>query len=842
MNDFEKLGQFYLGREIDLKTGETSPAPLMYDSRDLTTHAVVVGMTGSGKTGLCINLLEEAGMDRIPALVIDPKGDIANLFLTFPELTAASFRPWIDEGLAAREGITPDEFATREADKWEKGLAKWGQDAARIARLRETVELRLFTPGSNTGRPLTVLKSFSAPDQTIRDDQDALRERITGAVSGLLALLGIDADPIRSREHILLSNILSTAWSHGRDLNMGQLIAEIQNPPFQQVGIMELNAFFPAKERTELAMSLNNLLASPSFAAWMNGEPLDVKRLLYTPEGKPCISILSIAHLNDAERMFFVTLLLNEVLTWMRSQSGTSSLRAILYMDEVFGYFPPTANPPSKQPMLTLLKQARAFGLGVVLATQNPVDLDYKGLSNTGTWFLGRLQTERDKARVIEGLEGVASTTGTPFNRQETEQVLAGLGKRKFMMNNVHDNKPVVFETRWAMSYLRGPLARNEIQKLCGTAKSAGTSNTAPSSQAPGLAPAAAAAVMPGPAATAAVAPGKAPTVRPAPPGGDIDPRQLIPADISQRFVQMAIRPVSADTIVYQPALLATGRLHFVRATCKIDLWSERTFLASLTGESLPDEIWDKSVHLATPPDLDGEPHSPAEFAPIPAEMKSSKQYPKWEKELKDYLYRCQDLKLYRSNELKVTSAAGETRGDFIVRLEQLVSEHRDNEVQKLREKFGAKRETLRTRIRNAEDKLEKEAQEYKQKRLDSVLSVGGSLMEALLGRKTVSVTKTRRTSSSAKSVGRAMNEKGDVNRAEDNLADLQQQMQDLESEFNAEAEALGEKLRVDKLELEEISVPARKSDIAISSLQVVWLPVQVDSKGSMQPAWDHPA
>ncbi|MCA9086899.1 MAG: ATP-binding protein, partial [Planctomycetaceae bacterium] len=209
-------------------------------------------------------------------------------------------------------------------------------------------------------------------------------------------------------------------------------------PPFDRIGVIGLENFYPQADRFQLAMLLNNLLASPGFSSWMEGESLDIQKMLYSPDGKPRFTILSIAHLSEAERMFFVTIFLNEVVSWMRAQSGTSSLRAILYMDEVFGYFPPTANPPSKTPMLTLLKQARAFGLGVVLATQNPVDLDYKGLSNAGTWFIGRLQTERDKARVLDGLEGASAAAGHAFDRRQMEVILSGLGSRVFLLNNVH--------------------------------------------------------------------------------------------------------------------------------------------------------------------------------------------------------------------------------------------------------------------------------------------------------------------------------------------------------------------------------------------------------------------
>ncbi|MEP6742749.1 MAG: DUF87 domain-containing protein, partial [bacterium] len=409
MENFEKLGAFYLGRPYDLKKKKPKDGIILYDSKDLVTHAVCVGMTGSGKTGLCIALLEEAAIDGVPAIVIDPKGDLSNLLLTFPDLKSEDFAPWINEEEAGKKGVSTSEYAAQQAELWRKGLADWGQDGARIQKLKNAADFRIYTPGSNAGLSVSILKSFAAPPAALRDDTEAMRERVSTTATSLLGLLGIDADPIKSRAHILLSNILNSAWSASHDLDIAALIQQIQTPPMTKVGVMDLDSFFPSKDRFELAMSLNNLLAAPGFSSWMEGEPLDVQQLLHSPEGKPRVSIFSIAHLNDAERMFFVSLLLNQTLGWMRSQSGTTSLRAILYMDEIFGFFPPVANPPSKVPLLTLLKQGRAFGLGVVLVTQNPVDLDYKGLSNTGTWFIGRLQTERDKARVLEGLEGVAA-------------------------------------------------------------------------------------------------------------------------------------------------------------------------------------------------------------------------------------------------------------------------------------------------------------------------------------------------------------------------------------------------------------------------------------------------
>ncbi|TAJ11018.1 MAG: ATP-binding protein, partial [Planctomycetota bacterium] len=450
--DIEGLGVFYLGRKLDAAGVAPTDAPLLYDARDLTTHGLIVGMTGSGKTGLAIGLLEEAALDGVPAIAIDPKGDLGNLLLSFPELAARDFAPWVDPADAQRNGLGSDAFAAQLAESWRSGLAASGQQPERIARLRAAAEFAIYTPGSTSGRPLSVLRSLAAPPPALLEDQELLRERVGAAVSGLLALLGVEADPLQSPEHILLARLVENAWLARRDLDLAGLIREIQKPPFDRIGVLDLESFFPARERVALALRMNNLLASSGFAAWLDGEPLDAQQLLYTREGKPRVSIISIAHLSDPERMFVVTLLLGEIVSWMRRQPGTASLRALLYMDEVFGYFPPTANPPSKQPMLTLLKQARAYGLGVVLATQNPVDLDYKGLANCGTWFLGRLQTERDKMRVLDGLEGASAASGRAIDRARTDAILSGLGKRVFLMNNVHDDAPTLFQTRWTMS------------------------------------------------------------------------------------------------------------------------------------------------------------------------------------------------------------------------------------------------------------------------------------------------------------------------------------------------------------------------------------------------------
>ena len=816
MQDFEKLGAFYLGKEYDMDAKSRSENLLLYDSKDLCTHAVVVGMTGSGKTGLCVSMLEEAAIDRIPSIVIDPKGDISNLLLSFPNLSPEEFRPWVDEGQADREGISPEVFATNESDKWKAGLESWGQDAARIRMMRDTVDMRVYTPGATIGRPLTILKSFNCPSPEVVADADMFADMISSASSGLLSLLGIDADPIRSKEHILISNILNTTWSKGQNLDLGSLITKIQKPPFERVGIMELDSFYPAKERSELAMTLNNLLASPSFSNWMMGEPIDIQRMLHTPEGKPCVSIISIAHMTDKERMFFVTILLNEILSWTRTQAGTSSLRAILYMDEVYGYFPPTANPPSKRPMLTLLKQARAFGLGCVLATQNPVDLDYKGLSNAGTWFLGRLQTERDKARVIEGLEGASSQAGTSFDKAAMERTLAGLGNRVFLMNNVHEDHPVVFETRWAMSYLRGPLTRDQLQTITESDPNYDLQAVESANK-----------VRPGAAAEAAQ-----------PVVAQVNQQELVPSGVDQFFVAANARVGDGQRLVYRPMLIGEGRLHYVRAGYKVDKWMERRFLASVSGGEMPDEIWDDADPLVEALEMDRRPEEDAEFAELPVDLQKAKNYKTWQKELKEFLYRKQSLTVYKCTELKKYSEPGEELGDFKVRMEQAVSEKRDEAKEKLTKKYASKFSTLQDRIRRAEDKVEVQEEQYSASRSAGMWAIGTTVMGALLGRKTLSVTNARRAGSSMRALGRSGKEKSDIARAKDGLEDVMRKYEDLEEQFNQDVDDLTEKLSVDNMEFEELSLPPRKSDISIEDFGVCWMPFVVDSSGIADPAY----
>jgi hypothetical protein len=645
-------------------------------------------------------------------------------------------------------------------------------------------------------------------------------------------LLGIDADPVRSREFILISNLLDRAWRESRDMDLAGLIHQIQAPPMTRIGVMEVDTFFPEKDRQALSMTLNSLLASPAFAAWMEGDALDIQRLLYTPAGKPRISILSIAHLSEAERMFFVTILLNELLTWVRSQAGTSSLRALFYMDEVFGYFPPVANPPSKQPMLTLLKQARAYGLGLVLATQNPVDLDYKGLANCGTWFLGRLQTERDKARVLDGLEGASAQAGASLDRTEMDKVLSALGKRTFLLNNVHETNPVVFQTRWAMSYLRGPLTREQIRTLTKDRREAVSppekiaTETAPSMPSPGSSPTRPTATP----VSAEAVPGSGTSVR-------FVAQPAVPATTPQHFLAVDESLPPQGKLVYCPALLGSGKLHFVRTAYRIDCWQERQLLVTLDA-GVDERIWERSqvVSRALTTRASAEPL--AEFAELPAGLLAAKPLAAVQQRLKEYLYSTQTLEVLHSPAFKEYSQPGEDEGDFQIRLMQRAREQRDAEVEKLRAKYATKLQALQEKIRRAQEMVDRQQAELQERSVDTAISLGSSIFGAIFGRKTMSRRNVERASSTARRAGRVAKEKQDVSRARESLDALLLQRSELEQQVRQDVERIDAALHAVHTHLERLQLPPRKTDITLAPLAVVWLPCHLGDDGSIRPAY----
>lgn len=804
MQDFEKLGLFYLGREYDLEAQKTTDVPVLYDSRDLVTHAVCVGMTGSGKTGLCLGLIEEAAIDGVPVIAIDPKGDLGNLLLTFPKLEPSDFRPWIDEEGARRAGQSPDAFAEQQARAWKEGLAAWGQDGARIERLRNAAEFAIYTPGSRAGLPVSVLTSFAAPPASVRGDAELIAERAGSTATSLLSLAGVDAAP-RSREHTLLASLFSAAWTAGRDLDLASLIEQVQTPPFQKVGILDLESFFPRKDRFQLALQLNGILAAPGFEQWFDGEPLDPAALLRTAEGKPRVSIFSIAHLGDTERMFFVSLLLNQIVAWMRGQTGTSSLRALIYMDEIAGYFPPVANPPSKGPLLTLLKQGRAFGVGVTLATQNPVDLDYKGLSNIGTWFIGRLQTERDKARMLEGLEGAAAGS---LNRADADRILAALAKRVFLLHNVHDAKPTVFQTRWTMSYLRGPVSREQIAQLM----SGRTPSATPRS--------------PAAAAPERRAPASAQDRAAAPAGNGGGSRPVIPPGIEQYFIP---DPAAGRTDVgapsYAPVILGAARIGFTDTKLGIDETRDVLYAVPVGAGAVAVD-WQGARRLdVAPNDLRREPaSSEATFEGLPAAAQEPKNYAAWQKSFSQWVSRSERIELLRHRDTKLTSKAGEDERDFKARVQDARRSLRDAAVEEVRRKYGAKRAALVERLRKAEAAVQREQQQASDSKTQTMLSFGAAAIGAMLGRKALNTGTLGRATTAARGVGRSMKEAGDVKRASETVEALQRQVEEIDELVKSESQEIA--ARSDSpLELDRVPLAPKRGQVSVQFVALGWDP-----------------
>jgi len=791
----EALGSFYLGREIE--DGKPGPQPLLYDSKDLVTHGVVLGMTGSGKTGLCVAMLEEAILDHVPAIVIDPKGDIANLMLQFPELRPGDFRPWINEDEAARKQLDPDAFAARTADGWRQGLADWDQGPERLAKLAGAAEINVFTPGSRAGIPVSILSSLAAPPREVVDDGELLGERVESTVASLLSLVGVDADPIQSPEAILLANVFAHEWREGRALSLASLIRHLQQPPFDKVGVIDLDSFLPPKGRQALALKFNNLLASPGFATWLEGPPLDVDAMLHRHDGTPRVSIFSIAHLSDSERMFFVSLLLNQMLGWMRAQGGTTSLRALLYMDEIYGYLPPTANPPSKKPMMTLLKQARAFGLGCLVATQNPVDLDYKALSNIGSWFLGRLQTERDKLRVIDGLEGAAAAQDARFDRQAMETLLSGLGARVFLLNNVHDDGPVLFHVRWVMSYLAGPLTRDAIRKLMDPHRDRFEEGR-----------------------TSAAAPAANPMAQARPEEAPA-PRPVVDPAVPERFAALA---GAADGVRYRPHLLRRGRVRF--ALKKAGIEGEREVVSA--HPILADGIdWQAPVELGRPT-LGEQPQDGPGFAPLAGFAMNADNYKQVEKDFADQLYHEQRAEVFECPALDAFAELGESEAAFRARLAQRAREARDAAVEKLRDQVESKLRTLEKQRLTAEERVAREKAQADAAKVDAGVSILGSVLGSLLGgRRRSASTAVRRSS-------RAFQQHRDIAAAEAKLDLVEEEIVELEKDLERQLADLEASYDPAALELETETLKPTRANVEVEQVGLLWLPATADGA----PAW----
>lgn len=787
---YEQLDLFYLGRELDASGRAMDNAPLLLKNRQLTTHAAIIGMTGSGKTGLGIALLEEAALDRIPAIVIDPKGDMGNLLLTFPDLAAADFEPWVDPGTAARRKISLPELAAETAETWKKGLAGWDQDGERIRRLRDSADCALYTPGSSAGRMLSVLDSLEAPPRALVAERDTLVELVNAAASSLLVLLGIEADPMKSREHVLLASILLHAWEKEEDLSLAALIGAVAQPPFAQIGVFPVDAFYPQNKRMELAMRLNTLIASPSFVNWTQGEPLSIDSFLYTDAGKPRISIFSIAHLSDGERMFFVTLLLGRLLGWMRRQEGSTGLRALLYMDEIFGYFPPSANPPSKEPMLLLLKQARAFGLGVVLSTQNPVDLDYKGLANIGTWFVGRLQTRQDQDRVVAGMGGGNGA----WDKEAVRRLLAGLRERCFLLCSAHREAPLVFTTRWVLSYLKGPMSLADVSRL--------TADTR---------------VDPGTPASS--------TTHPT-PGKEISfsaVQPLLTGAITQYYVPA---PMAAADQSYTASFLGLAMVRHMDQRRGIDQTTEiRLQLPLPEGEEAAN--WDRATPFPVAVDqLHKKAPEAALFADLPGKLKVRKDLGGEAKRLADHLYRTQGLCVFRVKALDLESEPGEEEQVFRRRIGAAMAEKKALALADLEQVYARKHRQVQDRLQRAQARLGKEQGDVRAKGMETVISFSSAILGAFLGRKVLSSGTANKSAQGVRRAGQLLKERQDVQLAREEVARLEQELEELGRELQTRALEQGTGWDPVTVELESVRLPLRKSDIYDVRVCLLWEPV----------------
>ena len=783
---------FYLGGIVD-ETGERTGDLVDYDPGDLTTHGVIVGMTGSGKTGLGIIYLEEALLAGIPTLILDPKGDMTNLMLTFPELRPADFEPWVDEGEARKEDKSTGELATEKAELWKKGLGWWDQDGTRIQELRDKAGFTIYTPGSNAGVPLNIIGSLAAPDADWDSEAEALRDEIEGFVTGLLGLVDIEADPISSREHILIANLIENAWKAGRDLDMAGLLAEIQRPPIRKLGVFEVDTFFPEKDRLALAMKLNGLVASPAFSSWVDGPDLDIEALLWQ-DGKPQAAIVYLAHLSDEERQFIVTLILSKVITWMRTQAGTGDLRALVYMDEVFGFVPPTAEPPAKKPILTLLKQARAFGVGLLLSTQNPVDLDYKAMSNAGTWCIGRLQTERDKARILEALQSARGDTDV----DHLDKTISGLGKRQFLLHNTHESEPILFTTRWALSYLRGPLTREQIATLTGYEPA----SPKPASQAEP-------ATETGPPLAADETP-----VMPKVADGVVTYHLAPDAPWGDRF---NIDPASRR---YTAAMAARINLTYDERAAK--LVHQEEWEAIVTPLDLRFDA-EKAVYVDYD-ERDLTPASPDEASYVIPQgpIDKATYWKSAETSLKDFLYRGRKIVIFKNGALKMYSRAGETGAEFRTRCDMASQERADAEAAKLRDKYERRFTTLRNQIAAAERRAQELEVDVQGSRQQEIIDGASSVINILLGRRS-----TRSVTGSARSRKATRSKEARLRTAQAKADDKLAELQDLEADMVEELEEINDRWEDLGEEIEEIEVGLEKSDIQIAEIALVWLPTR---------------
>jgi hypothetical protein len=823
--------KFYLGRIFDSSTSKVSDQPLLYDADDLTTHAVVVGMTGSGKTGLCIGMLEEAALRNIPALLIDPKGDLTNLLLHFPNLLPSDFQPWINTDQARREGKTVEQSAVETAETWRKGLQQWGIEPERILALEKSAQFQVFTPGSDSGAPVSILASLKAPEIPWESNREVLREKISGTVTALLGLVGLsDIDPVRSREHILLSNIFEHAWSQGHDLDLSELILQTQSPPFSKLGVFDVNTFFPEKDRFGLAMTLNNILAAPAFQSWINGEPLNIPSLLYTRDGRPRHSVFYIAHLNETERMFFVALLYAAIEGWMRTQSGSTTLRALVYFDEIFGYLPPVSNPPAKQTILRMLKQARAFGVGMVLATQNPVDIDYKALSNAGTWMIGKLQTDKDKQRLLDGLQGAASGD---MDRGMYDRLISTLGKRVFLMHNVHRGSGTLFQTRWVMNYLAGPLTRTQIpalNQLHASGETTTLSDTQPVAAKPRPAASqAAAGYQAAPAVSAAPqrppqtpsAPGS--MTRPAVPTGVAEyilPNNLTFSQALRASGQSYSGQTQTQGLLYRPVILGQAHIRFLNRRYNLDTEQFRVCLV-LSPDRRGVIRWENFPAATLDPySLDDTPAPGALFAALEAPFSDTRIMSTMKKDFHDWAFRSGQITVRANETLKVYAGPDVTQANFLQMCAEAARQQRDAEITKTADTFDKRIATIQTRLQREERELSEDETRHSQRKLEEMGTHAENVLGLFGGKRS-----SRRLSSSLSKRRLTEQAKANVEESKAAIADFKRQISQIEKEKAQALENVTRRWNDASNQVDEISIVPLKKDVLLDLFGIAWMP-----------------
>jgi len=750
----ENLKLFYLGLKGD--------EPYLYKNKDLTTHAAIIGMTGSGKTGLGITLLEEAAIDNIPAFVIDPKGDLTNLCLAFNDLCGDDFLPYIDENEANNQNLSAAELAEKTAQTWQKGLESCYQNKERISLMNESAEFRIYTPKSTTGLNVSLLSDFVAPNL----EGEELNEYVLSIATSLLSLLGMPTDNSNSPEMVLLQNIFIANFAANKTVTISDLINQITNPPFEKIGVFDVDSFFSSDKRMAFAMKLNSLFANPSFVSWCDGERLDISKMLFNDQRKARCNIFTISHLNDSERMFFVTLLLNEIIRWMRTTQGTSALRAILYMDEIYGFFPPNGNPPSKTPMLTLLKQARAYGLGCVLSTQNPVDLDYKGLSNIGTWFIGRLQTQQDKERVIAGLTGIGSGIS---DKSEIMDLISNLKKREFLVKNINSDALEIISSRFALSYLAGPLSKEQISNLMkskksgiSAAKSLNLSDSAP----------------------------------------------LISPEIPQIYSVTTSKNV-------KPYLVGNAKVRYVSKD--YDVTKDVQYCLNLDGCDAAN--WDEASSAM---DFSATPkQDELKYETLPNFVTKLKNFKEEERKFKDFVFRNAKLSLYSALGLK--SNPDESKEAFLLRVKDKCEEEKEKATEAFEAKFEKEKARLEKAIAKANEKLEREKAQAKSSLINSALNIGSAIAGALLGSKKLSTTNITKMATGAKSASKMMNDKKDVALAEESVEALSAEFEKYIEDGEEKIAQIAEKYDIKNIQIDEVQISPKKSDIFDENIALLW-------------------